>query len=334
VTVVSATMLLVLLLLLLVVVLLPATAADVAATVAIEQQAPLPARLPSFSWDTVQTFIHGCQCERVLLNSTELEYVTKYNLAVVEKGHGSQDTTGGGGLLRGDYTIPALGAQLKRRNPQMFVLFYQNPLLDFLLSDVHVLATAAEAAGEAVFSRNTDGGYSLNFVNKTSPVGGACSKEAQNYPVGVRLYNVSTRAMRQILIDECVNATRTGSIDGCHIDRANWAEVNFIHESSGQTGNRSHQGLVQSWTAAQGRLMAEGQKLLLAGLQSAVGSNMLISAKENPVIGQMQDWQYTNTQYIEDCWCQGCECMHSSTRAAAVSITARLTRRHRTQTTC
>ena len=75
--------------------------------------------------------------------------------------------------------------------------------LDFLLSDVHVLATAAEAAGEAVFSRNTDGGYSLNFVNKTSPVGGACSKEAQNYPVGVRLYNVSTRAMRQILIDEC-----------------------------------------------------------------------------------------------------------------------------------
>eukprot|EP01046_Picozoa_sp_COSAG06_P029188 COSAG06_NODE_2690_length_6444_cov_24.545154_4_plen_55_part_00 len=32
---------------------------------------------------------------------------------------------------------------------------------------------------------------------------------------------------------------------------------------------------------------------------------MLISAKENPTIGLMNDFRETNTQYIEDCWCQG-----------------------------
>ena len=136
---------------------------------------PLPARLPPFTWDTVQTFIHGCQCDRVLLNATQLQYVTRYNLAVVEKGHGSADTAGGGGLLKCDYTIPALGKQLKQRKPDMFVLFYQNPVLDFLLSDVHTLAMAAEKAGETdIYAKNTDGSYSMNFVNKTSPVGGAC----------------------------------------------------------------------------------------------------------------------------------------------------------------
>ena len=46
--------------------------------------------------------------------------------------------------------------------------------------------TLAEAGGAAdVFARNVDGSYSLNFVGKTEPVGGACSKEAQNYPAGV-----------------------------------------------------------------------------------------------------------------------------------------------------
>ena len=210
--------------------------------------------------------------------------MTRYSLVVVEKGHGSEDTAGGGGLLKGDSTIPALGKQLKQRKPEMFVLFYQNPLLDFLLSDVHVLAMAAEAAGETdIFAKNTDGSYSMNFVNKTNPVGGACSKEAQNYPAGVRLYNMSVPAMRSILIDQCAKHTRTGSIDGCHIDRANWAEINYAH-GSGQNGNSSHQGTVQKWTATQGRQMAEGEKLLLGGLQSAVGAEMLISSKENPTV--------------------------------------------------
>ena len=39
---------------------------------------PLPARLPPFSWSTVQTFIHGCQCDRVLLTPQQLAYVSRY----------------------------------------------------------------------------------------------------------------------------------------------------------------------------------------------------------------------------------------------------------------
>ena len=51
---------------------LPHTAAATAAT------APLPARYPDFSWDTVQTFIHGCQCDSVLLTPQQLAYVSRY----------------------------------------------------------------------------------------------------------------------------------------------------------------------------------------------------------------------------------------------------------------
>jgi hypothetical protein len=220
----------------------------------------------------------------------------------VEKGHGSEAA----GLLKGDSTIPALARQLKQRNPSMFVLFYQNPALDFLLSSLHPLALAAEAGGAAdVFAKNVDGSYSLNFVGKTEPVGGACSKEAQNYPIGVRLFNMSSPAMRKLFVDECVNATRSGVIDGCHIDRANWAEIIAQSGNNGQSGNKTHQGTVMDWTAQQAELAATGEQALLSELQAAVGDEMLISAKENPTPGLMNDWQYTNTQYIEDCWCQG-----------------------------
>jgi hypothetical protein len=51
--------------------------------------------------------------------------------------------------------------------------------------------------------------------------------------------------------------------------------------------------------------LQESEPLLLAELQDAVGPDMLISAKENPTIGLMNDFRETNTQYIEDCWCQG-----------------------------
>ena len=101
----------------------------------------VPARFPQFEWETVQTFIHGCQCDSVLLTEQQLDYVSRYRLAVVEKGHGSEAA----GLLQGDRTIPALARQLKQRRPAMFVLFYQNPVLDFLLSDLHTLALAVGA---------------------------------------------------------------------------------------------------------------------------------------------------------------------------------------------
>ena len=59
------------------------------------------------------------------------------------------------------------------------------------------------------------------------------------------------------------------------------------------------------WSEAQLERDAAGQQALLAELQAAVGPEMLISAKENPTVGLMRDYRYTNTQYIEDCWCQG-----------------------------
>ena len=121
--------------------LLRAAALVASASGAPEGAPVVPARFPQFEWETVQTFIHGCQCDSVLLTEQQLDYVSRYRLAVVEKGHGSEAA----GLLQGDRTIPALARQLKQRRPAMFVLFYQNPVLDFLLSDLHTLARAVSA---------------------------------------------------------------------------------------------------------------------------------------------------------------------------------------------
>jgi len=257
-----------------------------------------PTTLP-WSWDRASVFIHGCQCSRVLLNASELAYVAKYHIAVIEKGHGVEET----GLYMTDRNIPRVAQQIKGANPKTWVLFYQNPALDFLLYELHHAAAAAEKSGARPFGINTDGTPSVTFVANTYPVGGACTDAAQNYPTGLRIFNMSDAKLRSLFVESCTNATGTGFVDGCHIDRANWAER--LAQEGGDHAQGGHQNSSINWTSAQADAEASGQKLVMAALQVAVGPERLISAKENPTLGLMNDFKRTNTMYMEDCWMKG-----------------------------
>ena len=75
---------------------LPSATPDVARArplKAADDDAPVPARVPRSmaSWSTIggRAFIHGCKCESVLLNASELAFVSKFPLVVIgECGNG------------------------------------------------------------------------------------------------------------------------------------------------------------------------------------------------------------------------------------------------------
>lgn len=252
---------------------------------------PVPTAFPDFSWDRVPVFIHGCEGSGAL-NDSQLALLAKFPIVTIEKGQG-QDTPG-----PAEPKMAAAAAQYRAVRPGGWVIAYLNAILDWEMFGLH----EQFAARPELWLRNASG----------DPVRMPGDNHFPQPKEGMLTFDHSQRATRDLFVSECVNFTRPagGGFDGCFIDRADYALAvqGKLRSTYGMT-NESVQALI------------EGQELLMAELQDAVGSDHMVIAKDKGKTAGFKDIRFSNTLFLTDSFCSGkmAECseeLHAARDAA------------------
>ena len=156
---------------------------------------------PRFSWDTVPVFYHSCNFSGPY-NAQALDIMAKFPMVTVEKGQGVFDPTDK--RFAEDKIVEALRG-VKARNANVSTLLYYNSVLDWPFYRLHEELMRrpelwARGADGSVCRTNGDG----SFPNHTNMLS----------------FDFAQAAARDLWASACLNATRTGYVDGCFSDRA------------------------------------------------------------------------------------------------------------------
>ena len=244
---------------------LPPAAAP-SASAAAAPASPVPQRLPPHGWETVgqRVFAHLAKREGPL-NASDAAFLARFSMVAFEK---PQDEAHVGWA---EDKMDAAARAVKAVRPDVWALRYINSLLDF---------TGAET------------NFSLH--EKAAAAGLLWPPFHNNFST----FNVVSPAMRQLLVEECLNSTdkRGGPFDGCFIDRANFGkQLEAQYRENGRTPAGFTPKMVVDLAAA--------QPLLLSELQSAVGPDRLILAKEHGGLAGYGDGKYVNSLMMNDGLC-------------------------------
>mmetsp|Transcript_20270 Transcript_20270/g.60557 ORF Transcript_20270/g.60557 Transcript_20270/m.60557 type:complete len:411 (+) Transcript_20270:74-1306(+) len=141
--------------------------------------------------------------------------------------------------------------KVKEVNPNVSTIFYYNSVLDFPQYQLH----ARFLENPSLLLRNADG----EILNMT---GGGHSCD---------VFDFGKDLARQLFIEECVNATKTGFVDGCFIDRA----VDGTPVDSGDDNHWSARG--HHLDNATAEAYFNGHIQMLKDLQTAIGDGPVIA---------------------------------------------------------
>ena len=205
-------------------------------------------------------FIHGSN-QSGPINAEAIHLMAKFPLVTVEKFQGacanSHDPLPTPACDQEKLIIDAL-KQVKSVNPNASTIFYYNSVLDFPQYKLHGMMLA----DPSLMLKDKDGKTVL--MGCPSPTG-KCD-----------VFDFSNPTTRALFISECVNATQSGFVDGCFLDRA----VDGTPTDSGNdqipcAGANCRYQL--NLTAAQSKAYAEGHVKVLTDLQSAIGEGPVIA---------------------------------------------------------
>ena len=217
-------------------------------------------RPPKFSWDTLPVFIHGSN-QTGPINEEAIALMAKFPLVTVEKFQGpcanSHDPLPTPACDQETLIIDAL-KQVKAINANISTIFYYNSVLDFPQYKLHGMMLK----DPSLMLKDRDG--------KTVLMG--CPSPAGKCDV----FDFSNAEARALFISECVNATKSGFVDGCFLDRA----VDGTPTDSGNdqvpcAGANCRYQL--NLTAAKSQAYAAGHVKVLADLQAAIGEGPVIA---------------------------------------------------------
>eukprot|EP01047_Picozoa_sp_COSAG01_P040486 COSAG01_NODE_3412_length_6112_cov_2.531354_8_plen_448_part_00 len=199
---------------------------------------PLP---PAFSWETLPIFIHVGNNSGPF-NDEAIGVMAKFAMVTLDKWMGPcgqrPDATP---ACDEEGVMLAEARRIKRANPNVSVLLYWNSVLDFPQYTLH----AGMLARPELMLRNRRTG---NIVRLD---GGGHT--------GMDVFDFANPAARTFFMSDCLNATRSGVVDGCYMDRA--TDVSPVVNLS----------------AAQAREYEAGHITMLSDLQALLG--------EGPVVG-------------------------------------------------
>ena len=159
---------------------------------------------PRFSWDTIQPFLH-------LANKTgpfqpeAFPIMAKFPIVTIDKYQGpcaSHSTHAPSDTCHEEDLIVDVLKKVKAINPSVCTIFYMNSILNFPTYDVaeRFLANNARLSLHATDGTliTVDGGGTTNMT----------------------VFDFQQQAACDLWADTCINATKTGFVDGCFADRA------------------------------------------------------------------------------------------------------------------
>lgn len=158
--------------------------------------------MPRFSWDTIPVFFHSSNSTGPFTDAA-IKFMAKYPMVTVEKFQGPcGNAKGASPACHQEALIINELRRIKEVNSNVSTIFYYNSVLDFPQYDLHKLMME----NSSLMLHNEKGQVvKMHCPSPESP----CD-----------VFDFSQAAARQLFIDECINATKTGYVDGCFLDRA------------------------------------------------------------------------------------------------------------------
>ena len=162
--------------------------------------------MPMHEWTTVghMSFFHRSNTSGPFADAA-IGVMSKFQMVTIEKWQGI-DVPGGNETM--EKNIVGELKRVKDVNASVSTIFYYNSVCDFPQYDELYSQYVAmpehwlrDASGATVFQS------CAGFDNSS-------------YPSGMPVYNHADTVARDLWISECVNATNTGVVDGCFVDRA------------------------------------------------------------------------------------------------------------------
>ena len=213
---------------------------------------------PAFSWDTLPAFFH-CANSSGPMSEKSIALMAKFPMVTIEKFQGP--------CAQGASATPACDQEavivdvlrrVKAANANVSTIFYYNSVLDFPQYRLHATVGADPAL-------------------QLKDAGGAPVKMSGGGHDGMDVFDFGSARMRQLFVEECINATRTGFVDGCFADRA----VDGTPTDSGDdtvpcdSGHKCRYALNLSDATAHAYFAGHVQ--VLTELQAALGEGPLIA---------------------------------------------------------
>ena len=204
---------------------------------------------PRFSWATTPVFYHSCNFTGPF-TSAALDIMAKFPMVTIEKGQGVYDPNDK--RFAEDKIIDALRG-VKERNPNVSTVLYYNSILDWPFYRLHALMLqhpelwARDAKG-AVCRSDGDG----SFPNHTNMLS----------------FDFRQQAARDLWAAACLNATRTGFVDGCFSDRSDGVPACKLADPS--AFREGHLAVHQELQAALGAGPLIANNALLPGVNATM----------------------------------------------------------------
>ena len=198
------------------------------------------ARKPYFSWDTIPVFCHMCN-KSGLFNDHAVRVLARFPMVTFEKGQGSNVSD-----CCAEDKIVAAAKQVKAANSSVYTLFYYNSVLDWNQYRLHQL-----------FLEHSDWWLRNASGEPVRIPGDRSFKQPKD---GMLVFDFSQQQVRNFWSSDCINATKTGYIEGCFADRA--GEDTFSKNNLTKEKEEAY---------------SKGHIQVLQELQHALGDNVLVA---------------------------------------------------------
>eukprot|EP01084_Bolivina_argentea_P138303 243518_1 len=159
--------------------------------------------MPLFSWDHVPIFIHMCNASGPFTEST-IKYLSKFPIVTIEKGQGVNATTEPYSSLYTEDKIIHSCQRIKQLNSSIKCLAYYNSIHDWTYYKLHTILLE----NPSFWLRDANNNIVLQTADKNFP----------QPKQGMLIPDYQQKAVQNLIIQECLNLTQTGYIDGCFLD--------------------------------------------------------------------------------------------------------------------
>ena len=205
----------------------------------------IPTLAPRFSWDTIQPFLHLANASGPFSNEA-IAIMARFPMVTIEKFQGpcAATSTPPSDSCHEEQLIIDVLRRVKAANRKVCTIFYYNSILNFPQYDLSVQ-----------FMKH-NGSLLLRDVH------GHLITERGAGVSGLTVFDFQQPAACELWASTCVNATKTGVVDGCFADRA--IDVQKF-ETNGQI------------TPAQRAAFDKGHWTMLAKLQATIGAGPVIA---------------------------------------------------------
>eukprot|EP00038_Savillea_parva_P010202 m.188582 g.188582 ORF g.188582 m.188582 type:complete len:501 (+) comp17487_c0_seq1:41-1543(+) len=157
-----------------------------------------PPRAPRFSWDTIPIFIHSSNSSGSV-NDDAIALMAKFPLVTIEKFQGTcANSPGVGPQCHQEDAIIDVLKRVRQVNPNATTIFYYNTVLNF-----KQYAFGGQGFPTPLLLTNSSGDLITMGHGQME----------------LAIYDFGQAAAQAEFLAECVNATRTGWVDGCFADR-------------------------------------------------------------------------------------------------------------------